>query len=73
MTGVPRTEQVMSAEIVKQRQVLLTVEEAAKALAVSRTMVFHLIRTEQLVTVRIGRLRRVPTWALEDFARGASR
>jgi excisionase family DNA binding protein len=60
----------MSVEIVRQRQVLLTVEEAAKALAVSRTMVFQLIRTGQLVTVRIGRLRRVPTWALEDFARG---
>lgn len=63
----------MSAEIVKQRQVLLTVEEAAKALAVSRTMIFQLIRTGQLSTVRIGRLRRVPTWAIEDFARGDPR
>jgi excisionase family DNA binding protein len=63
----------MSAEIVKQRQVLLTVEEAAKALAVSRTMIFQLIRTGQLITVRIGRLRRVPTWAIEDFARGDPR
>jgi excisionase family DNA binding protein len=63
----------MSAEIVKQPQVLLTVEEAAKALAVSRTMIFQLIRTGQLITVRIGRLRRVPTWAIEDFARGDPR
>ena len=63
----------MSTEIVKQRQVLLTVEEAAEALAISRTMVFQLIRTGQLITVRIGRLRRVPTWALEDFARGDPR
>ena len=63
----------MSVEIAKQNQILLTVEEAAKALAISRTMLFHLIRTGQLVTVRIGRLRRVPTWALEDFARQVSR
>jgi excisionase family DNA binding protein len=63
----------MSVEIVKQRQILLTVEEAAKALAVSRTMIFQLIRTGQLITVRIGRLRRVPTWAVEDFARGDPR
>ncbi|MBA2308442.1 MAG: helix-turn-helix domain-containing protein [Pseudonocardiales bacterium] len=50
-------------------RLLLTVEEAAQVLAVGRTTVFHLIRTGQLATVQIGRLRRVPMDALHAFAR----
>ena len=50
-------------------RILLTVEQAAEVLAVGRTTVFHLIRTGQLATVRIGRLRRVSVDALHEFAR----
>lgn len=48
-------------------RVLLTVEEAAKTLAVSRSTMFALLRTHQVESVRIGRLRRIPTSALTDF------
>lgn len=54
-------------------RLLLTVEEASEVLAVGRTTMFHLIRTGQVPTVRIGRLRRVSMDALRDFARELQR
>lgn len=50
-------------------RILVTVEEAAEALRVGRTTVFHLIRTGELDSVRIGRLRRVPLDELRRFAK----
>jgi excisionase family DNA binding protein len=41
-------------------RVLLTVEEAAERLGIGRTSMFKLIRTGEIESVRIGRLRRVP-------------
>ncbi len=46
---------------------LLTTDEAADALALSRTMVFNLIRAGELRSVRIGRARRVPVDAISEF------
>lgn len=46
---------------------LLTTDEAADALALSRTMVFNLIRAGELRSVRIGRARRVPVEAINEF------
>ena len=40
--------------------VLLTVEEAARRLRIGRTTCFALIRTGELESIPIGRLRRVP-------------
>ena len=48
-------------------KVLLTPEEAAKALSVGRTRVYELIRTGALGSVRIGSSRRVPVAAVESF------
>lgn len=62
----------MTTEIV-QAQLLLTVEEAAEALRIGRTTMFELIRTGQVVTVPIGRLRRVPLDALQQFIRERQR
>lgn len=47
--------------------VLLTVEEAARRLSIGRTTCFHLIGSGQLESVPIGRLRRVPADAVNDF------
>lgn len=46
---------------------LVTVEQAAAALGISRTAVSALIRTRQLRTVKIGCRRRVPVSALHDY------
>lgn len=63
----------MTVDSTQRPRLLLTVEEAAEVLAVGRTTVFHLIRSGELATVRIGRLRRIPMEALQDFTRGLQR
>jgi excisionase family DNA binding protein len=58
--------------IPEQRQstsrTLLTVEEAAERLGISRTRTYALIGTNELESVQIGRLRRVPVSAIADYA-----
>ena len=49
-------------------RVLLTVEEAAQQLGIGRTKTFALVRSGELESVQIGRLRRVPKSAIEDYA-----
>jgi excisionase family DNA binding protein len=46
--------------------VLYRVEEAAEALRVSRSVLYELIRSDQLRTVKVGRSRRVPVAALAE-------
>lgn len=46
--------------------VLYRVEEAAEALRVSRSVIYELIRSEQLRTIKVGRSRRVPVEALTE-------
>jgi excisionase family DNA binding protein len=48
-------------------ETMLTVEEAAKALRLSRTKTFALLKDGSLRSVKIGRSRRVPVSALEAF------
>ena len=48
-------------------KLLLTTEEAASVLGISRTKVFELIREDKLESVQIDRCRRIPWAALEDF------
>ncbi len=47
---------------------LLTVEAAAAQLSVGRTTMYALIKTGDIVTVRVGRLRRVPAESLAAYA-----
>lgn len=46
--------------------VLYRVDEAAEALRVSRSVIYELIRSERLRTVKVGRSRRVPVDALAE-------
>jgi excisionase family DNA binding protein len=48
-------------------KLLLTPEEAAQALNISRTKVFELLQVEALRSVKIGRSRRIPTEAVREF------
>ena len=50
------------------QRVLLTAEEAAERLGIGRTLMFKLIRTGEIESVQIHRLRRVPTSAIDDYA-----
>jgi excisionase family DNA binding protein len=51
-------------------RLLLRPEEVAKALGVGRTMVFELIRTGELRSVKIGKSRRIPTAAMHEYIEG---
>lgn len=42
-------------------------EEAARALSISRTAVYGLIASGQLKSILIGRRRRIPRQAVEEF------
>ena len=48
-------------------QLLYTVEQAAKVLAISRSSLYRLITSKEIVTIGIGRSRRVSHQALEGF------
>ena len=46
---------------------VLTIDEAAEWLRVSRSTIYHLLATGELVAVKIGRSTRIPTSSLERF------
>lgn len=48
-------------------QLLYTIPEVTQMLSLGRTRVYHLIRTGELSSVRIGASRRIPASALEEF------
>ena len=48
-------------------RLLLRPEQAAEALSLGRTTIYELLRTGELESVLVGRSRRVPVAALNDF------
>jgi excisionase family DNA binding protein len=48
-------------------RLLLTVEEAARRLRIGRTLVYQLISSGELESVKVGRLRRVPAESLPEY------
>ena len=50
-------------------RILLTVEEAARALRIGRTTAYRLLAEGQIDSIQIGHLRRVPVDALARFVR----
>lgn len=51
----------------RDERLLLTVVEAARRLGIGRTLMFELIRSGAVRSVRVGRLRRVPVSAVADY------
>jgi excisionase family DNA binding protein len=51
-------------------RLLLRPEEAARALGVGRTTVYELIRAGELRSVKIGKLRRIPSEAVRQYVEG---
>lgn len=48
-------------------RIVLTVEEAADRLGIGRTLMYALVAAGEVESVRIGRLRRIPTDALDSY------
>ena len=46
---------------------LLTINEVATALGLGRSLVYQLVSDSQIASITIGRARRVPVGALDDF------
>lgn len=51
----------------EEPRVLLTVEAAAELLSYSRTHVYTMLKTGEIESVKVGRLRRIPTDALVAY------
>ncbi len=48
-------------------RLVLTIEEAAQRLGIGRTLMYALVKAGEIESVSIGRLRRIPTDALDDY------
>ncbi len=59
----------MTRSVVTVTPVTYNVNEAAQALRLSRDMIYQLIRSGRLRTVKVGRRRLVPVTALDDWIR----
>lgn len=66
---VEQNQPQIPAPRVSPEQTLLTVEEAAERLRIGRTRMFALVKSEEIESVQIGRLRRIHPDAIEKFAR----
>lgn len=53
--------------VISRPSVLITAEEAAESLRVSRTVVYGLMRNGDLRSVKIGSSRRIPIGALDEY------
>jgi excisionase family DNA binding protein len=53
--------------LVSVPKVLLTVDEAAEAMSLSRSYVYELVMRNRIRSVKVGRKRRIPVLALHDF------
>ena len=48
-------------------RLLLTVVEAARRLEISRSLLYELMARDEIQSIRVGRLRRVPAEALTEY------
>ena len=51
----------------EEQRLLLTVDEAAQVLSLSRSLMYALLMSEQVISFKIGRVRRVPVSALQAY------
>jgi len=64
---VIRDEQVINLTIERDEKLLLSVIEAAQRLGVGRTLMYQLLGSGQIESMHVGRLHKVPAWALTAF------
>ena len=54
------------------KKLAYSVEEACKALGISRVLVYELISTGQIHSIKVGARRLIPASALTEFLAGAA-
>jgi excisionase family DNA binding protein len=50
-----------------QQPILVTVEDAAEMLSIGRTAAWELVRKRKIRSVKIGRARRIPMAAIQEY------
>jgi excisionase family DNA binding protein len=58
---------MITIETAPRPKVLLSVDEAAAALSMGRTFVYDMLTRGEIVSIKIGRRRRIPVSALQAF------
>jgi excisionase family DNA binding protein len=48
-------------------KVLLTIDEAAHVMSVGRTLLYDLLMRQEIASIKVGRVRRVPLAAIDDY------
>lgn len=65
--AIPERYPVVHVTLREDDRLLLTVVEAARRLEISRSLLYELIAKDEIQSIRVGRLRRVPAEALSDY------
>lgn len=60
-------ERVVNVVIENDDRLLLSVVEAARRLGIGRTLMYDLMGSGEIPSVRVGRLRRIPVRALDEY------
>ncbi len=63
----PSNRESGDGETTRPPRLVLTPEEAAQALGISRSKLYELLHAGTLESIRIDRLRRIPVQALHEF------
>lgn len=58
---------IAEASITTTAPLLLTVEQAAQQLGIGRTTVFALLKSGELESIPLGRLRRIPAECITEY------
>jgi excisionase family DNA binding protein len=56
-----------NSQTVQQMKVLLSLDEAAAAMSVGKTMIADLVRRNELKSIKVGRTRRIPLSSIHEF------
>jgi excisionase family DNA binding protein len=54
-------------EATPQSKLLITIDEAAGLLNIRRTLFYRLMREGDILTIKVGRTRRVPVMSLREY------
>ncbi|HEV8189874.1 MAG TPA: helix-turn-helix domain-containing protein [Ktedonobacterales bacterium] len=61
------TRKLVEVEAAESRRLLLTVEDAARLLSIGRPKMWQLIMAGEVLSVKIGTSRRIPTTSLDVY------
>ena len=67
MTNITDIKEIQDMETTAPTKLLMSAEEAARALGIGRTRMFELIRSGEVPSIKLGRSRRIRPEDLEQY------